>query len=171
MDFMNINIEYGWVDKYGLKHLNNLKGFRENYKTMSIEEILKTSLGTCIEQAKLIKCFFDKIGLENKLYCHRDYETEENFDKEVRMHCFVLFKYNNNWYHFEHSNTLKKGIHKYDCVNDAIKEITSGFEEHNDVRVLTEIPNIPTSLSFKEFNQYVNQFDAVYLDEHNNKIK
>ena len=83
----------------------------------------------------------------------------------------VLFKYNNNWYHFEHSNTLKKGIHKYDCVNDAIKEITSGFEEHNDVRVLTEIPNIPTSLSFKEFNQYVNQFDAVYLDEHNNKIK
>ena len=104
MDFMNINIEYGWVDKYGLKHLNNLKGFRENYKTMSIEEILETGLGTCIEQAKLIKYFFDKIGLENKLYCHRGYETEENFDKEVRMHCFVLFNYNDNWYHFEHSN-------------------------------------------------------------------
>ena len=171
MDFMNINIEYGWVDKYGLKHLNNLKGFRENYKTMSIEEILETGLGTCIEQAKLIKYFFDKIGLENKLYCHRGYETEENFDKEVRMHCFVLFNYNDNWYHFEHSNIPKRGIHKYGSINDAIKKITSGFEEHNDIRVLTEIPNIPTGLSFKEFNQYVNQFDAVYLKEHNNKIK
>ena len=31
MDFMNINIEYGWVDKHGNEHINNLKGFRENY--------------------------------------------------------------------------------------------------------------------------------------------
>lgn len=31
MTFMNINIEYGWVDKIGEKHLNNLRGFRENY--------------------------------------------------------------------------------------------------------------------------------------------
>lgn len=159
MDFMNINIEYGWIDRFNNKHLNNLKGFRENYRISPINEILETGLGTCIEQAKLIKFFFDKIGLENKLYCHRNYEAEENFDKEVRMHCFVLFKYNDSWYHFEHSNKPKRGIHKYESVEKAIEEITSGFEEQGDIRKLTEIESIPNYLTFKEFNNYVNEYD------------
>ena len=159
MDFMNINIEYGWVDNRGNKHINNLKGFRENYRISTIDEILKTGLGTCIEQAKMIKFFFDKMGFENKLFCHRSYETEENFDKEVRMHCFVLFKYNDSWYHFEHSNRPKRGIHKYESVEKAIEEITSGFEEHGDIRKLTEIDSIPDNLTFNEFNNFVNEFD------------
>lgn len=159
MDFMDINIEYGWVDKNEQTHIGNLKGFRENYRISSIDEMIKTGLGTCIEQAKMIKSFFDKMGIENKLYCHRSYETEENFDKEVRMHCFVLFKYNDIWYHFEHSNRPKRGIHKYVSVEKAIEEITGGFEEHGDIRKLTEIDSIPDGLTFKEFNQFVNEFD------------
>ena len=159
MDFMNMNIEYGWIDKQEKIHINTLKGFRENYRISSIEEMIKNGVGTCIEQAKMIKYFFDKIGIENKLYCHRSYETEENFDKEVRMHCFVLFKYKDNWYHFEHSNRSKRGIHKYISLESAIKEITSGFEEHGDIRKLTEIDSIPDGLTFKEFNQFVNGFD------------
>ena len=160
MNFMNANIKYGWVDKQGDKHFNNLEGFRENYRISTIDEMLETGLGTCIEQAKMIKFFFDKIGLENKLYCHRSYETEENFDKEVRMHCFVLFKYNDCWYHFEHSNRPKRGIHKYESLEKAIEEITSGYEE-GDIRKLTEIDSIPDGLSFKEFNQFVNEFDNI----------
>lgn len=161
MTFMNINIEYGWVDKIGEKHLNNLKGFRENYRISSIDEMINTGLGTCIEQAKMIKDFFDRMGIENKLYCHRSYETEENFNEEVRMHCFVLFNYNGSWYHFEHSNRPKRGIHKYESVESAIEEITSGFEEHGDIRKLTEIDSIPDGLTFKEFNNFVNEFDNV----------
>lgn len=158
MNFMNQNITYGWKDCNQGLHFNNLKGFRESYKISSINEMLETGLGTCIEQAKLIKYFFDKIGLENKIYCHRRYETEENIDNEVRMHCFVLFKYNDYWYHFEHSNRPKRGIHKYESVESAIKDITSGFEI-TDIRKLTEISEIPDGLTFKEFNEYVNQFD------------
>lgn len=161
MTFMNINIEYGWVDKIGEKHLNNLRGFRENYRISSIDEMINTGLGTCIEQAKMIKDFFDRMSIENKLYCHRSYETEENFNKEVRMHCFVLFNYNGSWYHFEHSNRPKRGIHKYESVESAIEEITSGFEEHGDIRKLTEIDSIPDGLTFKEFNNFVNEFDNV----------
>lgn len=161
MDFMDINIEYGWIDKQKNSHINNLKGFRENYRISTIDEILETGLGTCIEQAKIIKYFFDRMGIENKLYCHRSYETEENFDKEVRMHCFVLFKHNEEWYHFEHSNKPKRGIHKYVSVENAIEEITSGFKERGDIRKLTEIDEIPEGLTFKEFNNFVNEFDIV----------
>lgn len=158
MDFMNKNVTYGWVDCNQGFHFNNLKGFRENYRISSIDEILKSGLGTCIEQAKLIKSFFDKICLENRIYCHRRYETEENLDTEVRMHCFVLFKYNDCWYHFEHSNRPKRGIHRYESIESAIEDLTSGFNE-NDIRKLTEISEIPDGLTFKEFNEYVNQFD------------
>ena len=161
MNFMNQNITYGWKDCNQGLHFNNLKGFRESYRISSINETLETGLGTCIEQAKLIKYFFDKIGLENKLFCHRDYETEENFDKDVRMHCFVLFKYNNIWYHFEHSNRPKRGIHPYESIEKALEDITSGFEKQ-DIRVLTEIPDIPDNITFKEFNKYVNSFDRTY---------
>lgn len=38
--FMNDNIEYGWIDINGNKHLNTMKEFRKIYRTMSIDEIL-----------------------------------------------------------------------------------------------------------------------------------
>ena len=155
---MDINIKYGWIDKFGNKHLNNLKGFRENYLISSIESILKSGVGTCIEQAKLIKLFFDTVGFENKLFCWRGYETEDNFDKEVRMHCFVLYKVQDNWYHFEHSNFKKRGIHKYGTMENALETITGAYEK-TDIRKLTEIPDIPDSITFKKFNNYVNSFD------------
>ena len=158
MDYMDINIKYGWIDKFGNKHLNNLKGFRENYLISSIESILKSGVGTCIEQAKLIKLFFDTVGFENKLFCWRGYETEDNFDKEVRMHCFVLYKVQDNWYHFEHSNFKKRGIHKYGTMENALETITGAYEK-TDIRKLTEIPDIPDSITFKKFNNYVNSFD------------
>ena len=159
MIFMNINIEYGWIDNKQNKHINSLDGFRENYKTMTIKEMIETGLGTCIDQAKMIKNTLERLGYETKIYCHRAYETEENFDKEVRMHCFVLFKYNNTWYHFEHSNRPKRGIHEYKSIEEALRKITDGFEEHGDIRKLTEINEIPEKLTFKEFNQYVNKYD------------
>ena len=104
------------------------------------------------------------MGLENKMYCHREYETEENFDKEVKMHCFVLFYDKDSWYHFEHSNSKKRGIHKYDSPQAAIKEIIKEFNE-KEIRELTEIPDVPDELTFKQFNQYVNSFEPVSMAE------
>ena len=166
MDFMDINIKYGWIDKNDGRHFNNLTGFRENYRISSLDEMLKSGVGTCIEQAKMIKFFFDRKGIKNKVYCHRSYETEENYDKEVKMHCFVLFYYDNSWYHFEHSNIPKKGIHKYISLDTAIKDITSGFKERGDIRKLTEIDSIPDKLTFKDFNQFVNEFDNIKIKTH-----
>lgn len=163
MDYMNINIEYGWLDKENKKHLNTIKGFRENYQTTSLQKVLESGIANCIEQAKLIKTFFDKMNIENKMYCYRSYETAENFDKEVRMHCFVIYKYQDNWYHFEHANEPERGITKYETLTADLKQITSGYEK-NDIRKLTEIPDIPEGLSFKEFNNYVNHFEAIHLN-------
>lgn len=157
MDFLDNNMTYGWIDNNNQKYINTLSHVKEKYRTSSLEEILDSGLYTCIEDAKLIKLFMDKIGLESKLYCHRAYENEDNFDQTVKMHCFVLFKKDDSWYHFEHSMTPIKGIHKYNSIEEALDNITSKWDKNE--RQLVEIDEIPDNLSFKEFNQYVNQFD------------
>jgi len=162
IDFMDTNITYGWTDVFGKKHLNNLKNFRKLYKTNTLEDILNTGYGTCIEQAKLMNHILKILGYETKLFFHRSYETEENYDKEVKIHIIVLFENNGYWYHIEHANMPHKGIHKYESIENAIKEITKGFDEHGDIRKLTEISEIPDNLSFKEFNDYVNSYDKIY---------
>lgn len=163
MDYMNINIQYGWLDNNKNKHINNLKNFRENYKISTINEIIETGLGTCIEQAKLIKQFFDNKNIENKLYCYRRYENKEDFDKEVRMHCFVIYNLKDKWYQFEHFNYNRRGIHEYSSLNDALKE-TIGDEDKEDIRELSEIPQIPEGLTYKEFNEYVNNFKSININ-------
>lgn len=65
---------------------------------------------------------------------------------------------NDKWYHFEHSNQVKRGIHEFDTVELAIEDFLSDFSPLNN-HVLTEIPEIPDSLSFSEFNTYINNYD------------
>ena len=159
MQYMNENIEYGWVDKDGNVHVKELKGLRENYRISSIDEMIEKGVGTCIEQANMIKTFFDRIGLESKIFCHRSYETEDNFDREVHMHCLVFYKDGDKWYHFEHSNQGERGIHEYNSYEEGLKKRIDRFKAKGDIRDLTEIDHIPIGLSFKEFNQFVNQCD------------
>lgn len=165
MEYLDNNISYGWIDRNGKKYINTLSHVRENYRTSTINEIFETGLVTCAEDAKLIKYCLDRLGYETKLYCHRAYETEENFDKTVKMHCFVLFKKDNNWYHFEHSMTPIKGIHKYDTIEEALNWITSKWNKNE--RKLAEIDDIPEHLTFKELNEYVNQFDIKEFNKTN----
>lgn len=160
MDYMNLNIVYGWVDHYQNIHENNLRGVRNLYRTSSIDEILITKVGTCIEQAKLIQFFLNYMKIENKLYCYRKYETDESLDEKVKMHCFVLYHNQGKWFHFEHTNSLNRGIHPYETLEAAI-EAEINRHEPDDIRQLSEIPEIPDGLTFLEFNQYVNQFSTI----------
>lgn len=170
MRYMDIHIQYGYMDEKGEVFYNTLKGFREHSRTMNFSQIEKYGVGTCIEQAKFIHHFFIERGIKAKMYCHRSYETKQYTDKEIRMHCFVLFEKENVWYHFEHSDFSKKGIHKYESIQEALHQITSGFAP-SDVRILTEIPEIPENLSYVEFNQYVNSFSPISLDKSKFKCK
>ena len=43
------NIEYGYIGLNGEKHINSLKGFRKNYRTLSIEQILEYKIDYMID--------------------------------------------------------------------------------------------------------------------------
>ena len=60
-DWMDENIQYGWLDTENGQHIGEMKNFRKSYRTMSLEEILEYRFGTCIEQVALMKFLLDKI--------------------------------------------------------------------------------------------------------------
>lgn len=67
-EWIDANIQYGWLDTEGNKHIDEMKNFRKLYRTMSMEEIFEYKIGTCIEQVALIHNLLDKINIENNMF-------------------------------------------------------------------------------------------------------
>ena len=158
--FIDENIEYGWIDINGKQHLNTMKEFRKLYKTMSIEEILKYKIGTCIDQVNLMHYLLDKINIKNKMFCCRIFEPDDygNLEEEEHMHCFILYYENDKVYHMEHPNFLKKGIYEYSSEEEAIKAIVDYYIKFRGGKdsPTKEFFKIPVGINFKEFNKYIN---------------
>ncbi|MBW6411191.1 transglutaminase domain-containing protein [Clostridium weizhouense] len=159
--YMNDNIEYGWIDINGDKHIKIMKDFRKIYRISSIEETIDSGLGTCIEQVALMHYLLDKLKVKNKMFCCRIYEPDDygNLEEEEHMHCFVLYYLNNKVYHMEHPNFEKKGIYEYDSEESAINTIVNYYIQLRGGKdsPLAEFYKIEKGLSFKEFNKYINQ--------------
>lgn len=155
------NIKYGWIDiDRQIHNIEEMKGFRKLYRTMSIDDILKYKIGTCIEQAALTHYLLDLIKIENKMFCCRIFEPDDygNLEEEEHMHCFVLFNYNRKTYQLEHANFEKKGIYEYPSEETAIKNIVQYYIELRGGKQSPTTPfyEVPSGLSFKEFNAYIN---------------
>lgn len=158
--FIDDNIAYGWIDINNQQHLNTMKEFRRIYRTMSIEEILKYKLGTCIEQVNLMHYLLNKINVKNKMYCCRIFEPDDygNLEEEEHMHCFILYYENGKVYHMEHPNLDRKGIYEYNSESEAIKAIVDYYIELRGGKEspTKEFFEVPVGISFKEFNKYIN---------------
>ena len=164
LSFMNDNIDYGWLDINGEEHIRNMKDFRRLYRTSSIEETLKHGIGTCIEQVYLMSSLLNKLNIPNKMYCTRIYE-DENFndlEAEEHMHCFVLYFMNGKVYQIEHPNWEKAGIYEFESEEKAINEINDSYVQmvSGKSRPVTEFFEVMPNISFKEFNNYINELDV-----------
>lgn len=158
------NIRYGYLDYNGEEHINSLKGLRKNYRTMSLDNILKHKLGTCIEQVYLMHVLLDKINIKNKMFCTRIYENGDiNDEEDEHMHCFILYYDNNGVHQIEHPNGERKGIYHFDTEEQAIHEINKIYIEMAGGinRPVTEFYDVIPNLTFKEFNDYINSLDKI----------
>lgn len=163
LEFMKTNIKYGWLDLNNQEHIGNMKGFRSLYRTSSLEETLNYKIGTCIEQVYLMKKLLDRIGIKNKMFCTRIYESEEFNDLEAdeHMHCFILYYLNDKVFQIEHPNWERVGIYEYDSEEEAIRKINKYYVEMSGgyARPVTEFFDVEAGLSFKQFNCYINSLD------------
>ena len=116
LEFMKDNIIYGWIDVNNNIHIGNMKEFRRIYRTMTIDEILKLGIGTCIDQVNLMHYLLNKINIKNKMFATRIYECDDynDLDSDEHMHCFILCYIDNYVYQIEHPNWYRIGIYKYE---------------------------------------------------------
>ncbi len=170
LEFMNENIKYGWLDINNEEHIDNMKNFRRLYRTSTIDETLSHGLGTCIEQVNLMSKLLNDINIPNKMFCTRIYEGKDfnNLDEEEHMHCFVLYYLNNKVYQLEHPNWKRIGIYEFDNEEQAIKEINDYYVKmaEGKSRPVTQYYKVEPNISFKDFNNYINELDEKTL-QHN----
>lgn len=163
LTFMKENIEYGWLDIDGEEHIKTMQDFRRLYRTSSIKEVLSHGIGTCIEQVYLMSELLNKINIPNKMFCTRVYEKNDfnDLDAEEHMHCFILYYLNDKVYQIEHPNFEKAGIYEFKNEDTAIKEINDYYIKMSEgkSRPVTEFYEVEPHLSFKEFNNYINELD------------
>lgn len=164
-EWIDENIQYGWLDIEGNQHIGEMKNFRKLYRTMSMEEMFEYKIGTCIEQAAMMKFLLDKINVTNKLFCCRIFEPDDygNLEEDEHMHCFVLFYRDGKVYHIEHPNFEKKGIYEYDSQEDAKRAIIDYYIQLRGGKEspTTEFYDVPQGLSFQEFNAFINHQEVL----------
>ncbi len=167
-NFMSENIKYGWVDfnnnVHTNIHTNEMIDIRSSHKLTSVEETLKYKVGTCIEQAILIKYLLSKINIPNRLFCIRNYESSDNVNlkAESYMHCFVLYYLNDKVYQLEYPNPIRRGIHEYNSEEEAMNDIINYYKKKDNTdkeRTITEFYDIESGWSFIDFNNYINDLD------------
>ena len=114
-------IEYGWVDKDGKKHIK-LQGFADNYRLQSPEELIKSKLGVCWDQVELERYYFKQEGIDIKSYFIVHYDG-----KKCPCHTFMAYEDNNKFYWFEHAWEKHRGIKEFNSINDLLNEVKEKF--------------------------------------------
>ena len=119
------DIDYGWIDKSGIKHIYDFKTFSSDYLLQSPEEVIKNKVGVCWDQVELERHYFKNDSVKTFFIVHYD-------NDKCPTHTFLTFQKDNKYYWFEHSWAIFRGIHEYDkpkyhiTVQDYYKHCDSG---------------------------------------------
>ena len=153
--FMDENIKYGW---YGIDckvRINSLKEFKEYYRTMKVEDIIKYGVGTCPDYVNLVKFFLDKNNIINKIFAIVGYEKVDVIDKE-RVNFMIFYNVGDKWYQFEQASRFFRGVFEYNNLEDLKEKI---LEKYNDIlsdKVLIELDNVPIGIGYDDLNKLIN---------------
>lgn len=116
-------IEYGWVDKDGKKHIK-LEGFADNYRLQTPEELMKNKLGVCWDQVELERYYFKEKGIDVKSYFIVHYDGNK-----CPCHTFISYEKDNKFYWFEHAWEKHRGIKEFNSEECLLREVKKCFIE------------------------------------------
>ena len=100
------------------------------------------------------------------MFATRIYESNDfnKLDEEEHMHCFILCYVNNKVYHIEHPNWYTMGIYEYENEKEALTSINNYYINLSGgiSRPITEFYDVKPNLSFKKFNNYINDLNITF---------
>lgn len=120
------NIDYGWIDKRGIKHSDVGSEFSDGYFLRNPEQIIKSNIGICWDQVEAERYLFSEYNVIIKSYFIVNYDG-----KDFPSHTWLTFKDGNFYYWFEHSWEIYRGIHRYESENDLIHDVYDKFKLSN----------------------------------------
>lgn len=115
-------IEYGWIDKNGLKHIIVDETFADNFIFQSPHEVLKNKIGICWEQVELERYYF-----KNSPYSFKTFFIVHYDNAKCPTHTFLTYTKSNKFYWFEHSWEKFRGFHEYKSLKELLNDIQDKF--------------------------------------------
>lgn len=139
MQYFKDYFNYGFV--YRNKIFTDLEpNFQNNmdklYKIRLGEDFLKNKYGVCWDFCELERLFFLENDIEHECYFIETCINEVEFGP---THTFALFRQKNKWYWFEFSWLYYRGIWEYSSKEEALKDISSKFQNFYDKKLAITI--------------------------------
>lgn len=163
MSLMN-KIDYGWVDKNGIKHINDFDTFADEYMLQYPTDTIKSGVGVCWDQVELERFYF-KDFIKTFFLVHYD-------NDKCPTHTFLTFEKDSEYYWFEHSWERCRGIHKYNNLKDLLVDVKNKFIQYElnncyieDNFVIYEYDKPKFNISVPEF--YSHCENGKYIDLEN----
>ncbi len=129
-------IQLGYVDRQGNRFVKPQKDFKDNYYLQTPNSILETGIGLCFDQVELERYLVSKMKVDFRTY----YMLYQDGTKSLGpAHAFMIYKDSNKYYWYENAWYKYRGLHEYDSLNEALRDIREKFgktiKDYNDSRL------------------------------------
>lgn len=164
-------INYGWVDQYGIIHQKAAKNFFiENYKLQSIEETLEYKVGTCWERVELLRYYLNKEDILVETYIVIYNEK----DKIARHTVAIVYDdVCNKFYWMESSWKLRNNTFEFNSREEILEKLIDLFP------IIYKISNFDiskieiykynkpeTGLNYEQFTEYCKNQEKISLEKY-----
>lgn len=153
LHFLDKNIQYGVVDKFGNKVLDsNSKNFQyicnNDWKLKTVNDIIKSGIGHCYDQVEIEREWFEAHNYIYKTFWVSAYQ--DDIENSGFSHAYLVYFDKNSWHLFEHADFSNKGIHKFNTLKEALD-----FQSTNQIKYASSQikPKDKYSIFIKEFKK------------------
>ena len=166
LEFMSDNIQYGYLGKKKIIYHYDDPDFNhdwyEQYILENSNDLLNSLYGTCWDQVEFERDWFLKNGYEIKTIFEI---VQLDYDNDYPTHTFLIYKDNDYWCWFEHSDFNNRGIHKYNSLDELLNDQHKKYvdflktfnikDEEIDKIIITEYKQPKEHLSAEAYLNYV----------------
>ena len=130
----------------------------------SIEKMLKDGVGHCYDQVEIEREWFLQNGYKIKTFWI--YVYQPGVEDSGFSHTYLLYKANNKWNLFEHSDFFNRGIYVFKSIKDAVKwqadkQIESAKKSFKPltkyVACVKEYKTPPKNINMQEYLNFVDK--------------
>jgi len=162
--YLNKRFLYGYTDKKGYEYINDfsIERFYNDYRTLHPIDLFQTRVGVCWDYVELERYVLSRMPNIDNIQVH--YMNNKN----KSTHTFLTYTQSGIGYYFEFSWSRKKGIHRYNHMEDLIKEIHDGMIKDNgkdDGYIVTKL-SLP-----KKYGLSVDEFMAWAKSQNKSEIR